>query len=115
MMWRAVFGWLAMFAPQRSGRRSGRAILAVVLLMVPLAWLLKLVAWCLKTWRDERLRPTLEFLIEEVPFAMWATLPWTWTVRITLGADQSTSMTLPPKWPRSGTPWYGQQEFGVFS
>jgi hypothetical protein len=42
-------------------------ILAVVLLVMPLAWLLKLLVWWLKTWRSERLRPALVFLTEHVP------------------------------------------------
>ena len=46
-------------------------LLAVGLLMLRLAGLLALLAWWLKTWRSERLRPALVFLIEHVPtFAM---------------------------------------------
>jgi hypothetical protein len=48
-------------------------LLAVVLLVMPLAWFLKLLAWWLKTWRSERLRPVLVLLNEHVPlFAMLA-------------------------------------------
>jgi hypothetical protein len=41
--------------------------LAVVLLVMPLAWFLKLLVWWLKTWRSERLRTVLVLLTEHVP------------------------------------------------
>jgi hypothetical protein len=41
-------------------------LLAVVLLVVPITCFLKLLAWWLKTWRDERLRPALVFLSRHV-------------------------------------------------
>jgi hypothetical protein len=48
-------------------------LLAVVLLVMPLAWFLKLLVWWLRTWRSDRLRPALVFLTEHVPlFAMLA-------------------------------------------
>src|SRR5215470_17096064 len=48
-------------------------LMAVGLLIVPLVGLFTLLAWWLKTWRSERLRPTLVFLSEHVPmFAMVA-------------------------------------------
>src|SRR5262249_20288888 len=46
-------------------------MMAVGLLMLPLGVLLTMLAWWLKTWRSERLRPALVFLMEYVPmFAM---------------------------------------------
>jgi len=42
-------------------------VLAVVLLVMPLIALLAFVAWWLKTWRSERLRPALILLTEYVP------------------------------------------------
>jgi hypothetical protein len=48
-------------------------LMAVGLLIVPLVGLLTLLAWWLKTWRSERLRPALVFLMEHMPmFAMVA-------------------------------------------
>jgi hypothetical protein len=40
------------------------ALVAVALVIVAGAVLLKFVAWWLKTWRSERLRPALLFLTE---------------------------------------------------
>jgi len=71
---------MAVFGTHAVRRQAGdvflmRAVglMAVGLLIVPLVGLLTLLAWWLKTWRSERLRPTLVFLSEHVPmFAMVA-------------------------------------------
>jgi hypothetical protein len=57
-------------------------LLAVVLLVMPLAWFLKLLVWWLKTWNGERLRPALVFLTEHVP--LFAMLAATWACPRTL-------------------------------
>jgi len=43
-------------------------LVAVALLVVPIAGLVAFVGWWLKTWRSERLRPALIFLTEGVPW-----------------------------------------------
>src|SRR5262245_17752155 len=42
-------------------------LLVAAFLLVPLACLFKFLAWWLKTWRRERLRPALAFLAQHVP------------------------------------------------
>jgi hypothetical protein len=71
---------MAVFGTEGVRRQAGdvylvRALglMAVGLLMLPLGVLLTFLAWWLKTWRSERLRPALVFLIEYVPmFAIGA-------------------------------------------
>jgi hypothetical protein len=49
-------------------RRQAGGLMAVGLLVIPIAGLLKLLAWWLQTWNGERLRPALVFLIRHVPW-----------------------------------------------
>lgn len=82
MIWIASIIGLALmfvFGTEAVRRQAGEVyvvralgLLAALFLLVPLAGLFKFLAWWLKTWKRERLRPALVFLAQHVP--LFATL-----------------------------------------
>jgi len=64
-------------------------LLAVVLAIMAIAGLLTFIAWWLKTWRNERLKPALVFLARHVP----------WLAMLAAGINLSVCLEDRFRWP----------------